>query len=63
MKDVIEYQGRAYVSPALIAELYGVVRQTVYRWRRNKLLPAPVLVGGVTYYRRDAIESCLVRIK
>jgi predicted site-specific integrase-resolvase len=61
MKDVIEYQGQEHVSPAFIANYYGVCRQTIYRWRRHGWLAQPIRLGGLTYYARDDIERRLVK--
>ena len=50
-----------YVSTQGVAEWLGVTAQTVRNWKRDGLdsFPQPLLLGGVTRYKRADIAAWL----
>lgn len=50
------------LTPDDVAELLGVTRSTVTRWRRAGHLPTPIRIGSnYVRYRREDIEALLAK--
>ena len=43
-------------APQVCAELGGITRTTLWRWRREGVLPEPVQIRGRNYWRQSVIE-------
>jgi predicted DNA-binding transcriptional regulator AlpA len=61
VKDILEIQGRSYMTPTTIMSEYGITQPTFYRWVKRNLLPVPIKLGTRRYYARDEVESRLAR--
>ena len=48
-----------YMEVSEICELFGVARNTVYRWRRLGRLKQVSKVGRKTYYRREDVYALI----
>jgi hypothetical protein len=48
-----------YTEAELAAEL-GIVRRTLYRWRRMRTGPDVTMVGERVMYRRDSVKRWLL---
>lgn len=46
-----------YLTLRELEELFGVSRQTLYRWRQRADFPSPVLVGTVVRYDEADIRA------
>lgn len=45
--------------PTRLARLLGVDASTIWRWRRDGVLPPPVEVGGITGWTEEQIREVL----
>jgi excisionase family DNA binding protein len=50
-----------FLSPEQVAELLGVSRVTVYRWRRQGELPEPIRIGGSIRWHRPTLRDILTK--
>jgi excisionase family DNA binding protein len=46
-----------YLSTNSVAEMYGVARQTVYRWAKAGLIPCQRTPGGIYRFPRAEVEA------
>lgn len=51
----------ATVRAPVVGALYGISLATVWRWRRQGLLPAPTRLGGLTLWRVGDLRAHLHR--
>ena len=52
------------LKTADIANQFGVSRSTIWRWRKAKIIPKPMLIGGrLVAWRSIDIEQWLEKIK
>jgi excisionase family DNA binding protein len=44
------------MSVRAVAAFFGVCRSTVYDWVHREVLPRPLLIGGVSRWKREDVE-------
>jgi hypothetical protein len=57
MKDSIILQGRTYECTKLVQQRFGLDPETLRKWAKNAIVPAPVRLGNKCFYDCEAIES------
>jgi prophage regulatory protein len=56
MENINEY----YLSDRQLAERFSVSRQTIWRWTRQGVLPAPVHIGPAARWRHSDIAKAVI---
>jgi predicted site-specific integrase-resolvase len=59
MKRTMILQGETYESRTGLSERFGVSIGTIQRWRSDGLLPMPVRIGKMKFYRLTEVERFL----
>ncbi|WP_407651795.1 helix-turn-helix transcriptional regulator [Bombella saccharophila] len=50
--------GQVYISVAKVAEIVGVDKSTIWRWKRAKKFPAPTIqTGGSTRWSEKVVRD------
>ena len=42
-----------------VAQSYGVHRSTIWRWVREKIIPAPIKIAGSTRFDLQAVDTAI----
>lgn len=63
MSVVSERQSRTLLSASNVATRVGCTTSTVRRWRRAKLMPPAIVIGGVVRWEEDAIDRWVAERK
>ena len=63
MVPVPEPQRRALLSASNVAARLGCTTSTVRRWRRAKMMPPAIVIGGVVRWEESAIEHWVAERK
>jgi predicted DNA-binding transcriptional regulator AlpA len=50
---------RQILTPNEVCKLFGITRQTEWRWRKQGRLPKPIKINSKVMYRRKEIEKLL----
>ena len=61
MHKTIEIDGVIYDSTLYLREQFGFGPNTGTRWRKRGLLPPPVRLGTINYFRRDKVAELLAQ--
>lgn len=50
----------AFLSPAEVQKIFNISRPTEIRYRKNGILPQPIKLGRLVFYRSSDIENIKV---
>jgi predicted DNA-binding transcriptional regulator AlpA len=56
---------RKVFTPNEVCRLFGITRQTEWRWRKQGRLPKPIKINSKVMYRRKEIEkllTCIIQV-
>ena len=42
-----------------VAKMFGISLPTLHKWNKHNVLPKPIKLGGVIYYRRSELEKLI----
>lgn len=56
MIDLIELQGRRFISAKALAKKYGINQATIFNWRDTGKLPQNIVVGAKAFFDVDEVE-------
>ena len=45
-----------YITIEEVSKMFSVEKSTVYRWIKNKSVPAPIKLGGIKWNREEFIN-------
>ena len=60
MKDTITLQDRTFDCTKLVQQRFGLDPQTLRKWAKHNIIPAPLRLGNKCFYDRDAVENRLL---